>query len=292
MAQDSYLVGLIGSGIGRSLSPGLHQREADRHGVRYLYRLLDIDDLRLPAEDVRHLTRAARDCGFNGLNITHPCKQTVVPHLDELSAQAARLGAVNTVVLTPEGRAVGHNTDITGFTAAFTRGLPDAPRGHVVQLGAGGAGSAVAHALLDLGVARLTVVDTVTERASTLVKALNEDAGTERAEACLPEQLGTELPCADGLVNTTPVGTAAHPGTPLPVELLHDGLWIADIVYHPLETPLLLAGRTRRCRLLHGGGMLVHQAAGAFHHFTGLAPHTSHMLADFADLTAAPEAHT
>lgn len=292
MAQDSYLVGLIGSGIGRSLSPDLHQREAGRHGVRYLYRLLDIDDLRLPAEDVRHLTRAARDCGFNGLNITHPCKQTVVPHLDELSAQAARLGAVNTVVLTPEGRAVGHNTDITGFTAAFVRGLPEVPLGHVVLLGAGGAGAAVAHALLDLGVARLTVVDTVAERAHTLVKALNEDAGTERAEVCLPEQLGAELAGADGLVNATPVGTDAHPGTPLPVEWLHEGLWLADLVYRPLRTPLLQAGLAHHCRVLHGGGMLVHQAADAFRAFTGLAPHTSHMLADFADLTATPEAHT
>lgn len=292
MTQDSYLVGLVGAGIGRSLSPELHQREADRHGVRYLYRLLDIDALRVPAEDAWRLTYAARDCGFNGLNVTHPCKQLIAAQLDELTAQAARLGAVNTVVFTPEGRAIGHNTDITGFSSAFARGLPDVPLRHVVQLGAGGAGAAVAFALLDLGVARLTLVDTVTERAHALVKALNQDAGDERAEACLVEHLEAELAQAEGVVNATPVGTAAHPGTPLPVAALHDGLWVADLVYRPLETPLLRAARSRGCRVLHGGGMLVHQAADAFREFTGLEPRTSAMLADFADLTAAPEAHT
>jgi shikimate dehydrogenase len=292
VTQDSYLVGLVGSGIGRSLSPELHQREADRHGVRYLYRLLDIDSLGLPAEDIWRLTYAARDCGFDGLNVTHPCKQLIAAHLDELTAPVVRLGAVNTVVFTPEGRAVGHNTDITGFTAAFVRGLPDTPLRHVVQIGAGGAGAAVAFALLDLGVARLTVVDTVGERAHALVKALNQDAGDERADTCLPEHLEGELPGADGVVNASPVGTAAHPGTPLSVAALHDGLWLADLVHRPLETPLLRAARQRGCRVLHGGGMLVHQAADAFRKFTGLEPRTSAMLADFADLTAAPEAHT
>lgn len=126
MPKDSYLVGLIGSGIGPSLSPALHEREADRQGLRYLYRLIDIDTLGVPPEAVGDLVRGARELGFDGLNITHPCKQLVLEHLDALAPQAEALGAVNTVVF-EDGRAVGHNTDVTGFAASFARGLPDAP---------------------------------------------------------------------------------------------------------------------------------------------------------------------
>ncbi|MDQ0596088.1 shikimate dehydrogenase [Streptomyces canus] len=292
MAQDSYLVGLIGSGIGHSLSPELHEREADRQGVRHLYRLVDLNDLGMRPEDSWRLVRAAGSCGFNGLNVTHPCKQLIVPHLDELSETAVRLGAVNTIVFTSDGRAMGHNTDITGFRAAFVQGLPGAPLRHVVQLGAGGAGSAVAHALLDLGVARLSIVDAVAERAHALVKTLNKESGAERAKAVPLEALGPELADADGLVNASPIGMTTHPGLPLPADMLHGGLWVVDLVYRPLETPLLHAARIHGCRVQHGGGMLVHQAAYSFREFTGITPNTSAMLADFADLTAAPQAHT
>ncbi|UXI81829.1 shikimate dehydrogenase, partial [Streptomyces vinaceusdrappus] len=173
MAKDSYLVGLIGSGIGPSLSPALHQREADRQGLRYLYRLIDVDTLGVPPEAVGDLLRAARDLGFDGLNITHPCKQLVIEHLDALAPQAEALGAVNTVVFDDTGRATGHNTDVTGFAASFARGLPDAPLERIVQLGAGGAGAAVAHATLALGAGQVTVVDALPERAAALTAQLN-----------------------------------------------------------------------------------------------------------------------
>lgn len=182
MPKDSYLVGLIGSGIGPSLSPALHEREADRQGLRLLYRLIDIDPLGVPPEAVGDLVRAARDLGFDGLNITHPCKQLVTEHLDALAPQAEALGAVNTVVF-EDGRAVGHNTDVTGFAASFARGLPDAPLERVVQLGAGGAGAAVAHATLTLGAERVTVVDALPERAAALAGSLNRAFGQGRAAA-------------------------------------------------------------------------------------------------------------
>ncbi|TDC60680.1 shikimate dehydrogenase, partial [Streptomyces hainanensis] len=203
MAAGSYLVGLIGSGIGPSLSPAVHEREADRQGLRYLYRLIDIDRLGVAPEAVGELLRAARDLGYDGLNVTHPCKRLVVPHLDELAPSAERLGAVNTVVLA-DGRAVGHNTDVTGFGAAFARGLPDARLGRVVQLGAGGAGAAVAHALLGLGAGRLTVVDALPDRAAGLAAALGRRFGTGRADAADPADLAALLPTADGLVHATP----------------------------------------------------------------------------------------
>ncbi|MER6941885.1 shikimate dehydrogenase, partial [Nocardioides sp. NPDC000441] len=116
--KSSFLVGLIGAGVGPSLSPALHMREGFEHGLSYVYKTLDITELGIPAEGVGDLVREARRLGFDALNITHPCKELVIEHLDRLDETAARLGAVNTVVFTDEG-AVGYNTDTTGFGHAL-----------------------------------------------------------------------------------------------------------------------------------------------------------------------------
>ncbi|GHH95088.1 shikimate dehydrogenase [Streptomyces capillispiralis] len=287
MLKDSYLVGLIGSGIGPSLSPALHEREAGRQGLRCLYRLLDLDTIGVPPEAVGELLRAARLLGFDGLNITHPCKQLVLDHLDALDPRARALGAVNTVVF-DDGRAIGHNTDVTGFAASFARGLPDVPLERVVQLGAGGAGAAVAHATLTLGAGRVTVVDALPDRAAELATALNRAFGPGRAAAATPDRLPRLLAAAHGtggLVHATPTGMAAHPGLPLPAGLLHPDLWVAEVVYRPLETELLRAARAAGCATLDGGGMAAFQAADAFRLFTGREPDTARMLADLTELT-------
>ncbi|MFJ6551644.1 shikimate dehydrogenase [Streptomyces luteogriseus] len=286
MPKESYLVGLIGSGIGPSLSPALHEREAGRQGLRLVYRLIDIDTLGVPPEAVGDLVRAARDLGFDGLNITHPCKQLVMEHLDALAPQAEALGAVNTVVF-EDGRAVGHNTDVTGFAASFARGLPDVPLERVVQLGAGGAGAAVAHAALTLGAGRVTVVDALPERAEALAGSLNRTFGEGRATAAAPDRQAGLLARADGIVHATPTGMAAHPGLPLPAELLHSGLWVAEVVYRPLETELLRTARALGCATLDGGGMAAFQAADAFRLFTGREPDAARMLADLTELAGA-----
>ena len=271
--MTSYLIGLVGTGIGPSASPALHEREADELGLRYVYRLLDLDVLRRPVADV---LAAARLAGFDGLNVTHPAKQAVVAHLDELSPEAAALGAVNTVVFS-QGRAVGHNTDATGFARSLRRGLPDVRMDDVVLLGAGGAGAAVAHALLSLGTGRLTVHDVEGARSARLVEALERSFGPGRARTGGIDALAD----ADGLVHATPTGMAAHPGSPVPAELLHPRLWVADVVYRPLETALLAAARARGCRVLNGGGMVVLQAAESFRLFTGAEPDPARMLRHF-----------
>ncbi|MEE4594838.1 shikimate dehydrogenase [Streptomyces sp. DSM 41524] len=286
--RESCLVGLIGSGVGPSLSPALHQREADRHGLRYLYRPIDIDPLGLGPDGVGELVRAAARLGFDGLNITHPCKQTVIEHLDGLSEDAALLGAVNTVVFGEDGRAIGHNTDWSGFARSFARGLPDAPTGEIVLLGAGGAGAAVAHALLTVGADRLTLADTDPARAAGLAGTLATRFGAARVRTVAPGGLPAAVGGADGLVHATPTGMAAHPGLPLPVELLRTGLWVAEVVYRPLETPLLAAARAAGCRTLDGGGMAVFQAADAFRLFTGREPDAEQMLTDLSDLLELP----
>jgi shikimate dehydrogenase len=286
-SSPSFLVGLVGSGIGPSLTPPLHEREADELGLRYLYRRLDLDVLDRPATAIGEILAAARLAGYDGLNVTHPCKQLVIDHLDELSPDAAALGAVNTVVLR-DGHAVGHNTDWSGFARSFDRGLPDAPLTDVVLLGAGGAGAAVAHALLTLGTGRLTILDVDQWRARGLATALSDRFGPGRAIGGASDDLAGALATADGLVHATPTGMAAHPGLPLPVELLRPDLWVADIVYRPLETALVRAARDLGCRVLDGGGMAVFQAVDAFKLFTGVEPDAERMLAHFTELVTAP----
>jgi shikimate dehydrogenase len=286
--SQSHLAGLIGRGIGPSLTPPMHEREGDELGLRYVYRRFDLDELGLPPEAVGDLLATARLAGYDGVNVTHPCKQLVLQHLDECSPDAAALGAVNTVVFR-DGRAIGHNTDWSGFARAFDRGLPDAPLGRVVLLGAGGAGAAVAHALLTLGTDRLTVLDVDVDRARGLAASLAGRFGADRATGGRATEVATALTGADGLVHATPTGMAAHPGMPLPAGLLRPDLWVADIVYRPLETELVRTARATGCRVLDGGGMAVFQAVDAFRLFTGREPDAERMLAHFTTLVSTPE---
>lgn len=277
--RPSILLGLVGTGIQASRTPALHEREADEQGLRCLYRLIDLEALGLGPAALPEILTAAERFGFAGLNITHPCKQAVLPLLDELSPDARALGAVNTVVFR-DGRRIGHNTDWWGFAESLRRELPDAPLGRVVQFGAGGAGAAVAHALLTLGAGTVAIVDTVGGRAALLADALSARFGAGRATAA-PSAV-TAMETADGVVNTTPVGMAKYPGMAVPAETLHPRLWVADIVYLPLETELLRCAWKVGCRTMAGGGMAVFQAVGAFRLFTGREPDADRMLRHFA----------
>jgi shikimate dehydrogenase len=265
-----YEVGLIGAGISTSLSPALHEREAAELDLDYGYRLLEIGE-----QDVGELLDRARRAGFRGVNVTHPCKQDVVAHLDALTEDADALQAVNTVVFGDDGT-TGHNTDTTGFAEHFARHLPDAGLDHVVLLGAGGAGAAVALAALRLGVERLTIVDVDRAQAEACAQHLGGEVGTVDS-----------VSEADGLIHATPTGMEGHPGLPLDEELLHPGMWVADVVYRPLETELLRDARAAGCRTLDGGGMAVFQAAEALRLFTGRTPDRERMLRDLAAIPGA-----
>ena len=255
----------------------MHMLEASHQGLRYVYKLIDLDKLGLGVEALPDLLNAAERLGFDGLNITHPCKQAIIPLLTELSQEARAIGAVNTVVLR-NGKRSGHNTDCTGFAEGFRRGLPAVRLDRVVLLGAGGAGAAIAHAALALGVEHLAIFDIDTAKADHLVTAL----GTNRVT--LGTNIAEAMHAADGLIHATPTGMVQHPGLPLPAALLRPEHWVAEIVYFPLETELLRTANRIGCRTLNGSGMAVFQAVDAFRLFTGIQPDAERMLHSFADM--------
>ena len=152
--KTRLLLGLVGAGIQASRTPAMQEREASAHGLHCLYQLLDLDRIEGGAAALPLLLDAAERVGFAGLNITHPCKQTVLAHLSGSSEEARGVGAVNTVVFRDGGR-VGHNTDWLAFRRSAERGLSGARLDRVVQLGAGGAGAATAYAVLKMGAGRL-----------------------------------------------------------------------------------------------------------------------------------------
>ena len=269
-------IGLIGRGITASLSPLMHMREGQRLGLDYTYHLIDFDRLGLADAQLPAVLAEARELGFSGLNVTYPFKQAVLPLLDNLAPDAAAIGAVNTVVF--GDRVVGHNTDCWGFAESFRLGLNDVARGAVLQLGSGGAGSAVAQALLQAGVDRLAIYDTDGGRARDLAAHLRNKLGAD-AEAV--EDVAAAALLADGIVNTTPVGMTKLPGLPLGAQCVQARHWIADVIYFPLETELVALGRSRGCRVLPGGGMAVYQAVRAFELFSGVKPDAAAMSATF-----------
>ncbi|MFN7928274.1 MAG: shikimate dehydrogenase [Blastocatellia bacterium] len=275
-------VGLIGAGIQASRSPHLHECEARAAGIALRYYLFDLELLEADAGNLLDLLAQAQTRGFAGVNITHPCKQAVIPLLDELSPEAAAIGAVNTVVFRA-GRRIGYNTDCFGFAENFRRGLAGVSLRRVVLLGAGGAGSAVAVAALELGAAELTIYDADHARALALTSRLQTAYGSERVRATI--DLAQAMAEADGLIQATPVGMLGHPGLPLPLELLRPAQWVAEIIYFPLETELLRQARQIGCRTLDGGGMAVFQAAAAFRLFTDVTPDGERMLRCFARMT-------
>jgi len=285
-AARKLLIGLIGAGIQHSLSPAMHEQEANQQGLRLHYQLIDVDRSADGAAALPRLIDAARTMGFAGLNITYPCKQAVIPLLDALSDEAAAMGAVNTVVF-DDGRAVGHNTDGSGWAWGFRRTLPAADLSHVVLLGAGGAGSAIAHAVLRLGAQRLTLVDADTARSIALADELNQRYEGARARGGLTAE--TALSDATGLIHATPTGMAKMPGLALSAVLLREQFWVSEIVYFPLETALLAAARRAGCPVCDGGTMAVGQAVGAFRLFTGHEPDAERMRAHFVKLIRAGE---
>jgi len=200
----------------------------------------------------------------------------VIPLLDTLSDEAQAMGAVNTVVFR-DGLAIGHNTDGSGWRWGLEQQLPHADLTRVALLGAGGAGSAIAHAVLRMQAQQLVVVDSDPLRAAGLAERLNALYPGRRASHT--PDIAAALAGASGMVHATPTGMDKLPGLPLPADLLRPDLWVSEIVYFPLCTALVEAAAARGCAVANGAGMAVGQAVGAFRLFTGREPDTARMQA-------------
>jgi shikimate dehydrogenase len=283
-AKKKFLCGLIGQGIQGSRSPALHEREARDQGFALHYELIDLADGGYKIADLPRLIESAEAMGFDGLNITYPCKQAVLPLLDELSDDARAIDAVNTVVFR-DGKRWGFNTDCAGFAIPYREKLADVSKRTVLLIGAGGAGAAVAYAVLASGTERLYVVDRDEERAKGLAQRMSRRF-PERILVSAT-QVDAIAKSADGVVHATPTGMTGHPGLPFDPSLLRREMWVAEVVYVPLETELLRAARKLGCRTLDGGGMAVWQAVEAFEHFTGVKADPARMETHFKQMIAA-----
>lgn len=278
VSEKTWLTGLLGRGIGGSRSRQMHEREAAALGLQLVYRPVDFDLIGFDDDDIGKMIDLVEAMGFAGVNITHPYKQAVIPHLSSLAANAQALGAVNTVRFA-DGQRTGHNTDWSGFAASVRTYIGSDPIGKIAQIGAGGAGSATAYALLRSGADEVAIYDRDPAKAEALAARL-ADLFPERSvvAAVSAAEATTD---ASGIVQASPVGMAAHPGLPLDPELLRSGQWLIDIIYFPSETELVRAARSRGVNAVGGSAMAVHQAARAFEIFTGVAPDTARMLEEF-----------
>jgi shikimate dehydrogenase len=231
---------------------------------------MDVDHL--PGRRLPQLLEAIKTAGFAGTNVTYPYKQDILPLLDMVDPEAAQIGAINTVAISPDGRTTGYNFDRRGWRHSFEEslGAGSAKGATVVQVGAGGAGHAVSFALMDLGVALLVVHDRDTARAQALCSDLAMHFGTSRCRVA--RNLESEIAAADGVVNATQTGMRGFPGNPVPPSALKSAHWAADVIYTPVDTEFIRAAAAKGCRVLSGGGMCVHQAVEAFRLFTGVTP--------------------
>ena len=279
-ASRQVQIGLVGCGISKSRTPAMHMEEAKAQGFRCDYRLLDMDDDIRAGLSLSAMLDHIEAEGYAGINVTYPYKVQVIPLLDELSHNAQSVGAVNTVIFR-DGKRLGHNTDFWGFEQSFKTGFAEVKRDHALLIGAGGAGGAVAHALLDCGVKRLSIHDTEPGRARELADQVRGKWPDIEVNAItsLDDLFTNDHP--DGVVNATPMGMAKLPGSALPRTFLTPNLWVADIVYFPLETQLLKDAKAAGCRVLPGSGMAVYQAVRAFELFTGRPADPVRMKAAF-----------
>jgi shikimate dehydrogenase len=262
------VAGLIGWPVAHSLSPTLHGHWFERYGIDGTYIPLPVRP-----EDVELAFKALPRLGFRGWNVTIPHKEAAFRLVDELDPAALRMGAVNTVLVQPDGRLLGRNTDSAGFVAGLRAQAPDwhPGAGPALILGAGGGARAVAAALLDLGVPGLRLTNRTGGKADQLAAFL-QGVGAAPVETVPWQQREEALAGVALLVNATSLGMEKGQPLELRLEALPPAAVVADLVYVPLETSLLARARARGHATVDGLGMLLHQAVPGFTHWGGQEP--------------------
>ncbi len=269
MAQPFGLAGVMGWPVSHSRSPLMHNLWLKQHGIQGVYVPLPVQPGRL-SDALRGLPAL----GFAGCNLTIPHKVAAMAHMDEIDPLARRMGAMNLVVVGPEGQLKGFNTDGFGFWQSLIDAQPGfrADAGPVAVLGAGGAARAVVLSLLERGAPQVRLLNRTAEKAQQLAHELGE-SGVQGAIEVLPwtEREAALQGCAL-LVNTTSLGMQGQPELSLRLDALPQDALVCDVIYVPLETALLKQARSRGHVTVNGLGMLMNQARPAFHAWFGVMP--------------------
>ena len=281
-AMQLVRAALVGHGISQSRTPAMHMAEGKAQNLNYQYDIFDVSMPPYKSLSLAQIINFAETEGYLGLNVTHPFKIEALSLVDELAPAAELIGAVNTIVF-DDGRRIGHNTDYSGFSTAFHNQMADASKDHVLLLGSGGAGNAVALALMDNGVETLSVYDIAQDQAILMAERLSV-ARPDKKIRIIHNLRDLDAGEIDGVVNATPMGMDKYPGTAIKVENLSSETWVADIVYFPLETELLKQAKQHGCRVMSGAGMAICQAVDAFALITGLEPDMERFSRFFSQL--------
>lgn len=274
LSGTSRLAGVMGWPVAHSKSPRLHGYWLARYGIDGSYMPLPV-----APENFPKALGSLADLGFAGVNITIPHKEMAIAECDELSDRARRIGAVNTISFTEDGRVLGDNTDGFGFIENLRQGAPDTGfcSGPAVVLGAGGASRAVLVALLDEGSPEIRLANRTRKRAEDLATDINDP----RLRVIDWPVSGDALADASLVVNTTSLGMVGQPALEIDLEGLPSSAVVTDIVYAPLMTDLLVQARSRGNPVVDGLGMLLHQARPGFHRWFGIDPEVTRELRDF-----------
>ncbi|WP_455373894.1 shikimate dehydrogenase [Limibacillus halophilus] len=273
LTGKAKLAGVMGWPVSHSRSPRLHGYWLDRYGVDGAYLPLPVRP-----EGLEQALRALPVLGFGGCNLTIPHKEAALGICDRLDPLAERIGAVNMVSVEPDGSLYGTNSDAFGFIENLRQGAPDwdAAAGPVCLLGAGGASRALIVGLLDAGAPSIRLCNRSFHRAESLAEVFGPEVEALEWEERAGAIEGTNL-----LVNATSLGMSGQPPLELDLSLLPDATLVTDIVYSPLETPLLAAAKARGNRTVDGLGMLLHQARPGFSAWFGREPEVTQELRDF-----------
>ncbi|MGN7476722.1 shikimate dehydrogenase [Solibacillus silvestris] len=261
---------VIGDPIAQSKSPEMHNAWYEEENVDATY-----IPMHVKPEHIQQAVASLKLLGASGWNVTIPHKQTIIPFLDELDGLAAKMGAVNTVVHTAEGKLKGYNTDGPGFVKSLEEAIGTKKRNEAVLIiGAGGAARGIAFSLQMEGYTNITIANRTIEKAQQITDEMN--AG----RAMSLQQAEQSLSAFQIFIQTTPAGMATGDfALPFSLEKFPAGAIAADIVYNPLMTPFLQAAEQKGAAIVNGLGMFVHQGAIAYEHWLGNYPNTNAMIA-------------
>jgi shikimate dehydrogenase len=266
IVNDKKVLGIFGYPIGHTLSPLMHKVAAEYHSLHLIYLAFSVKPADLPAA-----LAGVKALGISGVNLTIPHKKAAIPLVDELSEEAKLIGAINTIVLT-SGKLIGHNTDGQGFITSLEKDVSESPKGKtILLLGAGGGARAIAIHLALAGTKMIIIANRTLYRAQELASYL-KDHSSRPSVCAIPlekEVLSPYMEEAEIIINSTPIGMSSDDPLILSGERLRPQQLVCDIVYRPLNTPLLQAAKAKGCRTLDGLGMLIYQGALSFKLWTG-----------------------